>query len=515
MKTRVALLFVFMLICTAALTVNGQIQKRTDLKINPTLGGEATLIKIENEVSSNESYTNFELSVPVSGNYYVNFWLLPTQLANGSYSTFKVLVNGIYAGQIIPVKGNWQTIGLSDHRMVDLQQGVNVLSVVAEIPEVPEIEFVRLSKTAAKSQISSVAYDSYLSKVKNIERGLVAPDMGERISEAGFYREIETRGDYNRSQIFANLPLKYSIHKRLFFTAGEKIFISSQSSTEHVLEFFYEDQPEFSTWLNVSKKSQNAATQLAMLQVTIPITGYYLMKARSAVSGVSGTVNINVDGKNYYQDVPIYYMGRSYVIPANGTAYCVYTQSDAKDYSDPYLFIEGGGTTPGKVVALNDNAPLAKRTMYRLTPNDAYVGKKYAVPTNGFHVTTFASSDPEKYCSVIAGMYDVDAIPQIAPTRSIGGSADGTTGISGENKVELSVYPNPANVSSVLEIVSGESFKEICVYNVSGKMLQCREDIVGTSLQIPLSGLNIDKPGIYIIKLKGASETFTRKIIVK
>ena len=41
--------------------------------------GDVTIINQKKYAKGNVGYTAFELDVPKAGNYYVNFWMIPTQ----------------------------------------------------------------------------------------------------------------------------------------------------------------------------------------------------------------------------------------------------------------------------------------------------------------------------------------------------------------------------------------------------------------------------------------------------
>lgn len=517
MKTKIKFSLVALLLFAIMTIVNAQIPGSSkNFKNDPSLGGDVTITKVENEVVGNECYTNFEIDVPTPGDYFIHFWLLPAKLADGSFTTYKVLVNGSVSGRIIPAEGNWQNISLSEQATVSLQQGSNVISVASVLPETPAVEFVRLSMNADRSRISSAAYDNYLSKAKNTEKGM-------RISEP---EETDNVADYDvekyigksvvaKMQIFTNVPLKYSARQHYYFYAGQEMIILSQSKTPHVLEFYEQFKTMDLSWQNVSEKSTNGTDQLATIRLTIPVDGYYIMGVRTCANGVMGTVNINVNGNYFYQDQPIYYQGRSFVIPADGNRYAVYTISDEANYSDPYLCIEGGGGTFGKVILCNDDADRYVCEHYGLLPLDSYLARRYTTPTSGIRVTTSSSSNPEKNCHIAAGVYEGPDAMLAAPGLSIDDNgSNGTTGIRAVENVELNIYPNPADASSVLSIVSNGSFTKMEIYNASGSQLLSR-NVAGLSAKIPINELNMGNPGIYMIKFYGAEETITRKIIVR
>lgn len=132
---------------------------------------------------------------------------------------------------------------------------------------------------------------------------------------------------------FLHLQLKYSVRQTQYFTAGQQIFISSNSSITHVLELFKQRDNYITgavslSWLNVSEPTlNNSSVKVASIVTTIPATGYYTVKARSASNNSLGTVSINVNGSYFYQNMPVYYAGRNCQIPA-GTNSVVYTFAD-------------------------------------------------------------------------------------------------------------------------------------------------------------------------------------------
>jgi hypothetical protein len=84
------------------------------------------------------------------------------------------------------------------------------------------------------------------------------------------------------------------------------------------------------------------------------------------------------------------------------------------------------------------------------------------------------------------------------------------TGI--QNASSINIYPNPVNCFSVLNIHSKQILNKIEVFSISGDLIQRKN--IGSSTQLPLSELNIFKPGIYLIKLVGTTDTITKKLVV-
>lgn len=56
--------------------------------------GEAVIKNSKKYPKDGMGCTEFEISVPKAGNYYVNFWMIPTQELTGEPSNYAVEVNG-------------------------------------------------------------------------------------------------------------------------------------------------------------------------------------------------------------------------------------------------------------------------------------------------------------------------------------------------------------------------------------------------------------------------------------
>lgn len=518
MRTKNILLSAIFLLLAGAMPSNAQaIEESNHFKKHFELGGDVIITDLSNETVGNESHAVFNITAPSAGDYYMNFWLLPAKYEDNTYTIFKVLVNGSNVGNIIPDKGNWQSIGLPENKMVALQKGENTIALVTTVPEIPQVEFVRLSKASHKAQISSAAFDSYLAKAKNREMGISTLSVEEE--DTGIEPELEEAvaalSASPEFRLFTNVPIKYSIRTSYQFTAGQDIFITTNSATKHVLDFYistgYGD-PQYLSWLNVSEPSLSSPVRyLATIRATIPITGTYFVKVRSFDSGVSGTVNINVNGQYSLTNSPIYYAGKNVVIPADGKSYAAFTMSTD---SDPYLFIEGAGSIPGKIVAYGDDCASTIQNEYGIRSYDSYINKTYSMPVKAVHVSSYGSSNPESKCHVAVQTLPTNSYAA-APRKSNGtNGTDGVTGIGGVSEIVTNIYPNPVGLSSVLNIDANEEINRVEIYDISGRLIQSKK-ISSSSIQIPVSDLNIGKKGIYIIKLVGTSSSKTQRLLVK
>lgn len=125
-------------------------------------------VEIQNsyiEIHNDSSYVNFELSVLVAGYYYANFWINPSRLKNGTYTSFQVLLNDRIIGEIIPQKGDWQSLGLSDDSPIYLCRGENTISVGSALPEIPQIENISISEDLDGATIDGALYKSFRESV--------------------------------------------------------------------------------------------------------------------------------------------------------------------------------------------------------------------------------------------------------------------------------------------------------------------------------------------------------------
>lgn len=82
--------------------------------------------------------------------------------------------------------------------------------------------------------------------------------------------------------------------------------------------------------------------------------------------------------------------------------------------------------------------------------------------------------------------------------------AQSSNGISG-----LNVYPNPVSTGKVYITSTDESNKEIIIFDILGKKVL---QTTISSKELNVSSLT---PGVYIIKINTATESATRKLIVK
>lgn len=504
MKTKVTFLGLLSFLILSG-TVNAQkIEERDYYKNNPQLGGEITIESSTNEVIDNESYTNFSIVAPSEGDYFMNFWLMPAKHKDETYSTYKVLVNGIFAGNIVPRKGNWQTIGLSNNRRVKLNLGNNTISIVAQMPEVPAVEFVRLSKNSLNAYIPSEKFDNYLNQSMKAAGNRPAMVVNKLSLDGDTLGNISTRS--SGTSVWNGISLGYTFYTKLMFYAGQEIFITSASNSLHIMEFFNANMPQYLSWSHFSEYAVNGGKNyLATVRVTIPQDGYYYIRARTYYNCTGGTADINVNGTYYYANAPIYTSGVVKYQGGNGNYYSSFTRNAT---TDPVMWIQGQAE---RIVAYNDDANTSYAAPHGVSGLNSFIRENYSMSTCAVLVTTYGSYNGSGTCSIYAG------VPDGVSTRSMPlNDPVEVKSATSNTQIEFSqttVYPNPAKLNSQINISYRDLIERVDVYNLSGQKLQSLV-INEKQAQLPLSGMNISKTGVYILSIKTTSGIKTEKIVV-
>lgn len=81
------------------------------------LGGDIII-----KSSSVDSYDDnvaitFEIEAPVSGEYYINFWMFPAYDKNGEYISYDISINEkLIDAKLIPSQSDWHSATLVDNK---------------------------------------------------------------------------------------------------------------------------------------------------------------------------------------------------------------------------------------------------------------------------------------------------------------------------------------------------------------------------------------------------------------
>lgn len=489
------------------------------------------------------NYKTFQVEAEADGEYYAGFWLLPARHADKSLTTFTVFVNGEKAGAITPTDGNWQYAVLDDDIAIDLLAGDNFISIATTAPEIPEVECVRVADNREGAVISSEAYDSFLADA------IAGNDIEVAEQEPAITLAANSRPDF-----LWDFELRYSFFKKIKFTKGENIFISSSSDKPHIMDvmycgeykevdpfpsfpsdpipvgispkgfevgiephpttkFFYATSEEMQglNWKNESEKVTGSKSQVATLKITsIPKTGVYLIRIRTKDNSVQGVVDVHVDNDYFFEEIPISRSFRAASMPADGVEYASMTKSDNPTQDNAMIFIHGNGSD--KVVGWNDDGPADKIKENDLDRHDAYISQVYKVPTSGISVSSTSSSKPVSKCHVITRMAVSDGqsssqkkVPEGINTASISRLNMESEGIS---------IPGSVKFGDGLVISSESRIKELYVFDMAGNMLAKRA-VDSDRISMPLSSLNIDSVGVYVVTVATDRSKVSGRILVR
>ncbi len=211
-------------------------QEVAGVEISPTTTLPITGVSSATDGSYN--FKSFEVEAVEAGEYYTEFWLLPTKYANNRYSTFFIYVNENYIGSINPTVGNWQGARVDGHETFDLSAGKNVITIATLAPEFPEVETLRAALNDAAATFSSEAYEEYLEDA--------AAGVNYDVPEDDGITEYASDATGVLPEHFSNVPLNYTFYKTFSFTKDQEIFITTSSSASHKIDIvYYGSAPKF------------------------------------------------------------------------------------------------------------------------------------------------------------------------------------------------------------------------------------------------------------------------------
>ena len=314
----------FLLLSLGCLTISAQHEVLTkEFRGERSKAGEATINNQKKYAKGNMGYTAFEVSVPKAGNYYVNFWMIPTQEADGKPTEYAVEVNGqVIVAKIVPTKCDWQAVGLLGNSTIALNAGVNTIAVFGNLPFLPEVETLRLSMDSDGCAISSEEYDAY-------KNNIMSGTISRQTTLAGQIQQPSS--DRYNCPLYGTALLgeqiNYTFTTTVYLNSGTLCNVTSTSSTSHYLEIFSEPNQAYSN--RILSSSGQASTVIHSSG-----GGIYVVRVRSSQSGVSGYANVNISTAQY-TNVPIYDYEIAYVQPTDQVynSFLCYLSGSG----DPYL----------------------------------------------------------------------------------------------------------------------------------------------------------------------------------
>lgn len=364
---------------------------------HPDLGGDVVINSSTTEMDGDNNVVSFEVEASVAGEYYLSFWMCPSKLEDGTYAKYAVSVNGnILSDGLCPKIGDWQSVSLSHGGTVTLNKGVNIISVLGSGSDVPSVEHVKMSTVRQKSIINGDAYDQYKSYLEEessanaMQNAIMATSLNTDTLSNELLALASTDAPLYNYTYALNLSINYTFYKTVSFTQGQQVFLATNGvdNFTHILEFFSAASPESYSWSAMSNSNC-----MASLNVTIPATGLYYVRVRSYLNARSGLCNLNINGENYYENIPVYSLG---VRCLQGTDQ-VYNTFTCYSTGDPRLWIEEGSSIPGKISAYNDD--YGKRADFAWGRN-ARIKKQFSRPVHAALLSTFSSYNPTAKCDL-------------------------------------------------------------------------------------------------------------------
>lgn len=508
----------------------------------------------------NFNFKTFEVEAVESGSYFAEFWLQPSRYANNLYTTFGVYVNDNYVGSITPSIGNWQAIRLDDNQTLELNKGTNYITVATAVPETPNVETLKIALTDSEAIISSEAYDEYMNKAYAGTKYYIPEEEMALVSPASTFT----------NKHFNNVPLNYTFYKTFSFIQGQEIFITSSSAAEHNLDVVYygeavifeiQDprQPRDSipppptgqtnsdeqirhsfgptnpiifpwnpkipyfyipatseemqglNWRSPSQRTINSTADVAVVRMTVPRTGMYLVRLRTVENGGSAIADLNVNGEYFYEEVPISLSRQDWVIPADGNKYETLTCCNTFGVDDPFLFVHGADAD--RIVGFNDDGPRYKQLQFDLSGLDSYLLQQYFIDTSAISVSNYSSLQPSSKCSIYIYRYDETETSSrnIVRAKMPVASHISAAALTKDNDVNI-----PSNIErgADLTISATGLINNVSVYTLYGVVLSS-VNVGDVVLSTSTSTLNISQPGVYIIRVETTKGETSRKVIVK
>lgn len=395
---KIMFIIVGLCFCFSSPAFSQQIVETDYFANHKELGGDAVIKRSIKKVEGVKAITSFEIEASRPGKYYISFWLFPTKLNDGSFVCYDVSVNGkVLSSKISPTYGDWQSISLSNGEMIELNKGINYVSVIGVVPDVPNVEHIKVSSTRNESLIDSRAYDTYKTNLLQ-QRVVNSEDNVARFSSdtLSTISNMVTRNSSLRDEPYynydysLNVSFNYTFYKTVYFTEGQQVFLATNGvdNFSHILELFSSDMPENYSWAAMSNSNC-----LASLNVTIPHNGMYYVRVRSYLNARSGLCNLNINGQNYYENIPIYSIGVRCTQDTNA----IYNTFTCYNTGDPRLWIEEGGSIPGIISAFNDDYATNGDFSWGLNPR---IKKRYPRPVHAALLSSYSSYNPTGKCDL-------------------------------------------------------------------------------------------------------------------
>ncbi len=249
----------------------------------------------------------FKVDVLVSGEYYVNAWVMGTSGKEGMNNLEVYLDDEEQPIGTIEMPGTgWQSATISGARTprdkgVSLSFGTHTISFHCKVPEVPDVEFIQLLKQNTKAEFSGSRYDSYIDSLKNRLLPKNYAQVRKEINQKVVLKNPE--GDYAHE---VDINFTYTFYKYFYFTAGTNVVFETKKknpygSDPYMYLFRYNEPVYKSTWAD----DDSGSGLQSKISATIEHSDYYVLLIRAYNSDNPGTTDLWKDGSLYASDVPV------------------------------------------------------------------------------------------------------------------------------------------------------------------------------------------------------------------
>lgn len=474
-------------------------------------------------VSDNERcVTKFTINSATSQNGYISFWVYPIQYANNDYLEMPVLVNGYEVGKLSPSSSGWQVMTLKEESSIQFQTGTNTITIIGDAYSFPMVDRIRFASTHSDAQLSAEEYNTYhnynLSSAVDTDAVIINPILPPI------------------TQGYTQVNVGYSFSKMLRIYKNQRIKIHSIADNAHDIDLYpyvcqtpsswdAEEMKQSLNWVKRAEQySMTSNKYKASMDVKIPAFGNYYIKVRSSQNGVQQTLDSlvisvidsvsNVVKSSYLlTDCDASYTYIPTIIPADGNRYrtCLMYSESGLNPTIPEIFIEGAGSTPGRVVKFHKADSFASMDT---------VESEYYMNTSGIHIVNTNSYTTNGICYIKpTELVDTDTqtYPAIMKSKSI--KEETTIEETAISNNILNINPNPIEINGIITISSDEIIESIAVYDINGNL--CHNDEYNNHLiSTETTDIGITENGIYVIvaNIKLANETvitINKKIICR
>lgn len=150
-------------------------------------------------------------------------------------------------------------------------------------------------------------------------------------------------------------------------------------------------------WKRPSEKVINSDTQTSTIRLRIPQDGIYLIRLRSRSNGNMAVADLNINGRFYYDDVPVTYTAVNYLAITNKRHNISATNCQYAD-DDPFLYIHGANAD--RIVQINDDKSYDLED-YMLKKWDSLISDIFILKPTCISIENRNTLRPESKCDII------------------------------------------------------------------------------------------------------------------